>query len=68
MDPVIITHRDKRLAILRNHSAALRTLRNYPVGAHVVRVSDGAVLSKRVYCEFVPPLPIEMWAFEAVRQ
>ena len=48
MDPVIVTHEGKRLAIYGSHTAALKALRRYPNGAKVHRVRDGAHLVTRV--------------------
>ena len=48
VDPVIVTHEGRRLGIHPSHSHAMRRLRRYPVGAHVIRVRDGAWLCTRV--------------------
>ncbi len=48
MDPVIVTHEGKRLAIYGSHTAALKVMRRYPIGAEVRRVRDGEVLVIRV--------------------
>lgn len=48
MDPVIVTHNGKRLAIHGSHAVALKVLRRYPKGTQVHRVRDGELLATRV--------------------